>query len=127
MIFILIGGLVAIVICIGMIAFGAGNPPPLASMNDPLEKVDFSDLPALQTIPSDTASPIVFREWKTPLSKGEPELTLILIHGSSGSSTSLHPLGNALSAEGIFVYAPDIRGHGNTGRKGDILPTAARR
>jgi alpha-beta hydrolase superfamily lysophospholipase len=112
--------LVAIVICTGMIAFGAGNPPPLASMNDSLEKIDFGDLPALQTIPSDTGSPIAFREWKTPMSKGEPEFTLILIHGSSGSSTNLHPLGKALSAEGIFVYAPDIRGHGKTGRKGDI-------
>jgi pimeloyl-ACP methyl ester carboxylesterase len=60
------------------------------------------------------------REWKTSLSKGEPELTLILIHGSPGSSTSLHPLGKALSAERIFVYAPDIRGHGKTGRKEDI-------
>jgi alpha-beta hydrolase superfamily lysophospholipase len=51
---------------------------------------------------------------------GESELTLILIHGSSGSSTSLHLLARVLSAEGVFVYAPDIRGHGNTGRKGDI-------
>ena len=120
--FILTGGLVAIVICTlaGMIAFGTGNPPPpLASMNGPFEKVDFSDLPTVQTIPSNNGSPIAFREWKNA-STGEPELTLILIHGSSGSSTSLHPLARALSAEGIFVYAPDIRGHGHTGRKGDI-------
>jgi alpha-beta hydrolase superfamily lysophospholipase len=103
-----------------MITFGASNPPPpLASMNDPLEKIDFSDLPALQTTPSNTGSPIAFREWKTAPT-GEPELTLILIHGSSGSSMSLHSLGKALSAEGICVYAPDIRGHGKTGRKGDI-------
>src|SRR5262249_51837978 len=118
----LTGGLVAIVICAlaGMIAFGAGNPPPpLASMNDPLEKIDFNDLPRLQTIPSHTGSPIAFREWKAA-STGEPEIILILIHGSSGSSASLHLLGKALSAEGIFVYAPDIRGHGKTGRKGDI-------
>jgi alpha-beta hydrolase superfamily lysophospholipase len=120
--FVLTGGLVAIVICTlaGMIAFGTRNPPPpLASMNGPLEKIDFSDLPALRTIPSNTGSPIAFREWKTA-SKGEPEFTLILIHGSSGSSTSLHPLGKALSAAGILVCAPDIRGHGKTGRTGDI-------
>jgi len=103
-----------------MLAFGTSNPPPpLASMNSPFEKMDFSDLPELQTIPSKTGSPIAFREWKIA-STGEPELTLILIHGSSGSSTSLHPLGKALSAEGILVYAPDIRGHGKTGRSGDI-------
>jgi alpha-beta hydrolase superfamily lysophospholipase len=32
----------------------------------------------------------------------------------------MHPLGKALSAEGIPVFAPDIRGHGNTGIRGDI-------
>ena len=46
---ILAGGVIAIVIAAlaGMIAFGTENPPPkLASMNDPLEKVDFGDLAA---------------------------------------------------------------------------------
>jgi len=38
----------------------------------------------------------------------------------NGSSTSLHPLGKAIASSGISVYAPDIRGHGKTGRKGDI-------
>ena len=48
------------------------------------------------------------------------ELAVIAIHGSSATSHSLHPLAKALSAEGMTVYAPDIRGHGGTGRRGDI-------
>ena len=32
----------------------------------------------------------------------------------------MHALGKALSAQGIPVYAPDIRGHGQTGTRGDI-------
>ncbi|MBL8590943.1 MAG: alpha/beta fold hydrolase, partial [Methylobacteriaceae bacterium] len=33
---------------------------------------------------------------------------------------SLHPLARALAANGVMVYAPDIRGHGDTGRRGDV-------
>jgi alpha-beta hydrolase superfamily lysophospholipase len=43
-----------------------------------------------------------------------------LVHGSAGSSTSLHPPGKTIASSGIAVYAPDIRGHGKTGGKGDI-------
>ena len=113
-------GLVAIVIAVlgGMIAFGTENPPPkLASMNDPLEKVDFSNLPPLETVSARRSSPIAFRRWQPA---GDPGLAVILVHGSAGSSTSLHPLGKAIASSGIAVYAPDIRGHGKTGRKGDI-------
>ena len=117
---ILAGGLIAIIILIlgGMIAFGTENPPPkLASMNDPFEKVDFSDLPPLETVSARRGSPVAFRHWQ-PAS--DPGLAVILVHGSAGSSASLHPLGKAIASSGIAVYAADIRGHGNTGRKGDI-------
>ena len=117
---ILAGGLVAIVIVVlgGMIAFGTENPPPkLASLNDPLEKVDLSDLPPLETVSARRGSPVAFRHWQ-PAS--DPGLAVILVHGSAGSSASLHPLGKAIASSGIAVYAADIRGHGNTGRKGDI-------
>src|SRR5215471_1581388 len=120
MFLILAGGLVAIVIVVlrGMIAFGTENPPPeLSSMNDPLEKVDFSDLPPLETVSARRSSSIAFRRWQ-PV--GAPGLAVILVHRSAGSSTSLHPLGKAIASSGIAVYAPDIRGHGKTGRKGDI-------
>ena len=49
-----------------------------------------------------------------------PNSCVIAIHGSSSQSASIHPLGKALSAAGIPVYAPDIRGHGATGIRGDI-------
>jgi alpha-beta hydrolase superfamily lysophospholipase len=50
----------------------------------------------------------------------EAERVVIAIHGSSATGSSVHQLGKALRAEGISVYAPDIRGHGKTGRRGDI-------
>ncbi|MGO8955567.1 MAG: alpha/beta hydrolase [Rhodomicrobium sp.] len=103
----------------GMIAFGAGAPPPpLASIGSAFETVDFSDLPRVQKVAARSGT-IGFRQWHAP-SSGGPATIVIAIHGSAGSSVSLHPLAKALSAQGIQIYAPDIRGHGETGRRGDI-------
>src|SRR5262249_54086282 len=44
----------------------------------------------------------------------------ILVHGSSGSSVAVHALADALAARGVATYAPDIRGHGGSGTRGDI-------
>ena len=118
-----VGGLViAVVVALGaMLAFGTSKPaPPLASVSDPFKSVDFRDLPAVETIPAHHGSPIAFRVWRENPPMSDPALVVIAIHGSSGSSSSLHPLAKALSAQGIAVYAPDIRGHGRTGVRGDI-------
>ena len=44
----------------------------------------------------------------------------ILVHGSSGSSGAVHALSKALAERGVETYAPDIRGHGESGIRGDI-------
>ena len=103
-----------------MIAFGTGTPPvPLASISNAFENVDFSDLPAAQTIAGRGRS-MAFRVWAANPNPAQPELAVIAIHGSSATSHSLHLLAKALNAEGITVFASDIRGHGGTGRRGDI-------
>ena len=105
----------------GMLAFGtSGTPQPLASLGAPFRSVDFSDLPSVQTLSVSDRSPIAYRAWLPKAPAAEPPLVVIAIHGSSAQSASIHPLGKALSAEGIPVYAPDIRGHGGTGVRGDI-------
>src|SRR5215471_14689659 len=92
MFLILAGGLVAIVIVVlgGMIAFGTENPPPkLASMNDPLEKVDFSDLPPLETVSARRSSSIAFRRWQ-PV--GAPGLAVHPAHScASGPQSYRYP------------------------------------
>ena len=104
----------------GMVAFGTSEPPPyLASIAEPFRKIDFRDLPPVQTTPARDKTPIAFRMWNAA-APGAPERVVIAIHGSSASSASLHALGKALRAEALTVYAPDIRGHGGTGRRGDI-------
>jgi len=49
-----------------------------------------------------------------------PDKVAILIHGSAFPGTSMHALAEALCAAGVTVYVPDIRGHGGSGRRGDI-------
>ena len=44
----------------------------------------------------------------------------VLVHGSSGSSTAIHALADALAARGVEAFAVDIRGHGASGARGDI-------
>jgi non-heme chloroperoxidase len=105
----------------GMLAFGTGAPPEaLGSLSAPFRNVDFSDLPAVQTLSVGNRSPIAYRAWLPSAANSEPLLVVIAIHGSSAQSASIQALGKALSAEGIPVYAPDIRGHGATGTRGDI-------
>jgi non-heme chloroperoxidase len=105
----------------GMIAFGtSATPELLASLGAPFRKVNFSDLPPVQTLPANNRSPIAYRVWQPSPPAADPPLVVIAIHGSSSQSASMHPLGKALAAQGIPVYAPDIRGHGATGVRGDI-------
>ena len=112
------GLLIIVAVLGGMLAFGTkAPPPPLASIGEPFTHVDFSDLPKIETTTSRNG-PIAFRQWRP--SNPDAQDVVIAVHGSSASSTSLHPLAKALSAQGMLVYAPDIRGHGETGRRGDI-------
>ena len=115
--------LVAIVVAAlaGMIAFGtAAAPAPLASISAPFKKVDFRDLPGVEMLAAANGRQIAFRHYSASPRAGEPERVVIAVHGSSATSSSLHPLAKALSAQGLAVYAPDIRGHVNTGQRGDI-------
>jgi alpha-beta hydrolase superfamily lysophospholipase len=42
------------------------------------------------------------------------------VHGSSGSSLDVHALAKGIAAKGVETWAPDIRGHGGSGTRGDI-------
>lgn len=103
----------------GMIAFGTSDPPPpLTSIVDPFRAVDFSDVPKAEAIRMRDGAPLSVHVYRaTPRN---PERVVIAIHGSSAFGASMHPLAKALRDAGITVYAPDIRGHGASGRRGDI-------
>jgi alpha-beta hydrolase superfamily lysophospholipase len=45
---------------------------------------------------------------------------IVLVHGSSASSASMHTMAQALSKAGYTVEALDMRGHGDSGTRGHI-------
>ena len=51
---------------------------------------------------------------------GSPKGSVVLVHGSSASSNSMHSLAKAFAKAGYEAYALDIRGHGASGTKGAI-------
>jgi non-heme chloroperoxidase len=84
----------------GVVAFDAPVKPPfLASVSEPFANVDFSNLPVVRTYPARDGSQLGYRIYE-----GGDRQVVVLIHGSSAGA----------------VYVPVVRGHGNSGRNGDI-------
>lgn len=108
----------AVVALAGAIAFGtAAPPPPLATIRAARAQIEREsvDVPPPLRFKARDGSTLACRAYPAA-----PERVAVVIHGSSGSSRSVHGLAKALQAAGITVYAPDVRGHGESGRKGDI-------
>ena len=110
----LAAGAVAAMVALG----GPSQPPAMASINAPFRSVDFSDLPRLSTFRAVDGTALAYREYAPTGAARAGSVTLV--HGSSASSNSMHPLAKALSAAGYRVYALDMRGHGASGSRGRI-------
>ena len=101
-----------------MVATPLKRPPELRSISQTAGAVDRSTMPALQRFPARDGTQLAYRHYPA---RGEGSgKTAILVHGSSGSSAAVHALADALAAHGVETYAPDIRGHGGSGTRGDI-------
>ncbi|MFT3800995.1 MAG: alpha/beta hydrolase [Burkholderiaceae bacterium] len=111
-----IGGLLAAMVA--AIALGGPTPPvAMASINDPFKSVKFEGLPPLLTFRATDGQSLSYRTYSP---QGDAKGSVTLVHGSSASSESMHPLAKALSDAGYRVFALDVRGHGKSGSKGHI-------
>jgi alpha-beta hydrolase superfamily lysophospholipase len=110
-------GLIALTLA-ALIAAPLTAPPQLQSISTTARAVDRSDMPELQRFQARDGTVLAFRHY--PATTATSDRIAILIHGSSGSSSSVHALAKALAAKGVETYAPDIRGHGASGTRGDI-------
>ena len=109
---------VLLMVTAALIWGGPGRPAPIASINDPFKSVDFSHMPALKNYQGADGAKLFFREYAP---QGDNiKGSAVLIHGSSASSESLHPMATALAVAGVHVYALDIRGQGASVPKGQI-------
>ena len=82
-------GVLAALLTLVLVFGGPRSLPPMASINDPFRDVDFSGLPPLTPYTARDGARLVFRAYasRTDPAKG----SVVLIHGSSARSNSLHP------------------------------------
>jgi alpha-beta hydrolase superfamily lysophospholipase len=100
----------------GMVAFGTtAPPPPLASVYDNVRRMDVHDAPPLLRYTARDGAALAYRAYPAT-----GDRVAVLVHGSTGSSLGMHLLARRLAAAGITAYALDMRGHGASGRRGDI-------
>ena len=116
--FLLIACIVALAAAIAL-----GGPKhilPLASVHTPFEGVDFSGVPAPQRFAARDGTSLAWYDYPAAgPSAGGPQRRVVLVHGSSSRARSMHVLAKALAAEGFAVAALDIRGHGESGPRGE--------
>jgi non-heme chloroperoxidase len=93
-------------------------PPPMSSINDPFKNVDFSDLPEATYVTARDGTKLAFRAY--PAAGDAVKGSVVLLHGSSASSSSMHLMAKGFAAAGYAAYTLDIRGHGKSGTKGHI-------
>jgi non-heme chloroperoxidase len=99
-----------------VILFGtAAAPKAMASVSAPMLLVDYSDMPKSQHFRARDGTTLSYR-----LYPHEGDRVAVLIHGSSGVSAVMHVVARALAQAGYAVYVPDLRGHADDGRLGDI-------
>jgi alpha-beta hydrolase superfamily lysophospholipase len=101
-----------------MIATPVRRPPELTSIGETVRAVDRSGMPGIDRFHARDGTELGYRHY--PARAPASGQIAILVHGSSGSSVAVHALAKGLAEKGVDIYAPDIRGHGASGTRGDI-------
>ena len=120
---VLIAGMavVSVLLVLAVVLGAPQPPPPMESIHAPFRSVDFSDLAQLKRYTARDEARLAFRAYAPYAPAASPATgATVLVHGSSTSSTSLHPLAEGLARSGYAVYALDMRGHGESGPQGQI-------
>ena len=112
----LAGIVAAVVLALGFaltaaIAFGTALPPSPVKPR----QIDLTELPPLSRYTARDGTQLAYRAYP-----GDGKQVAVLIHGSGTESSVMNALAKTLHAAGATVYAPDLRGHGSSGRRGDI-------
>jgi pimeloyl-ACP methyl ester carboxylesterase len=102
-----------------MIATPIRRPAELTSISTTVRAVDRSDMPGLDRFHGRDGTELAYRHY--PAGAPASGQIAVVVHGSSGSSVAVHALAKGLAARGIDTWAPDIRGHGASGSRGDIV------
>jgi alpha-beta hydrolase superfamily lysophospholipase len=110
--------LFGVALALALVWGGPGRPGSMAAINDPFKDVDRSGLPGLDRYPARDGAVLAYRAY--PAQGDSARGSVVLVHGSSAHSASLHTLAKALAAAGFTAYALEVRGHGASGERGRI-------
>ncbi|MGC1176134.1 alpha/beta hydrolase [Polaromonas sp.] len=100
------------------ITFGGPAPiAPLASINAPFAKADFSGVPAPRSFTARDGTAMAWLHYPAA-GNAQNARRVVLVHGSSARARSMHVLARALAGAGFEVAALDMRGHGDSGPRG---------
>jgi alpha-beta hydrolase superfamily lysophospholipase len=111
-------GLAALLLA-ATIATPIRRPPELTSISQTVRAVDRSTMPELERFHGRDGTELAYRHY--PARAPASGQIAVVVHGSSGSSVAVHALARGLAERGVETYAPDIRGHGASGTRGDIV------
>jgi alpha-beta hydrolase superfamily lysophospholipase len=118
--------LIASIVMAACLVWGGPKPlPPLRSIGDPFKDVHFEGMPTLLFFTARDGAQLAYRRYATAdigngNGNGNGRGSVMLVHGSSANSNSVHPLAQSFLEAGYTVYAFDIRGHGKSGVKGQV-------
>ncbi len=87
----------------------------MTSVSDAFAGTDFSNMPPKSHFTARDGTRLDYRAYP-----GDPARVVVLVHGSSGTSASMHLVAKAIHAKGATVFALAMRGHDGTGRSGDV-------
>jgi alpha-beta hydrolase superfamily lysophospholipase len=110
-------GVIAIIF-VTLLVVPVSRPPELPSIRAGAVAVDQSGLPSLSYFQARDGTALAYRLY--PAGDGNTQKIAIVIHGSAGHSTGMNEIAKRLAADNFTVVAPDIRGHGASGTRGDI-------
>lgn len=96
-----------------VLVFSAPGALPRLPAGDSLpgfETWNRAEIPEVRRVAARDGAPLTYR-----LYAGDKNRAVVLVHGSSAASISMHKLAQALQAEGATVYSISLRGHGGSG------------
>jgi pimeloyl-ACP methyl ester carboxylesterase len=111
-------GALAVLIVGALLTFPVSPPPPLESIRAGAMAIDRSGMPEVTRFQARDGTSLAYRHY--PAANGDSRKIAIVIHGSGGHSTGMNEIAKRLAADNFLVVAPDMRGHGGSGTRGDI-------
>lgn len=104
-----------------LLAAPLADPAPNPSLNAAARAIDRTGSPPPTPFQARDGTTLFYRFYEPPGDAAEPAGPVVVaIHGSAGNATDLNEVSRYLAANGMTVAAPDIRGHGLSGTRGDI-------